>query len=149
MSGILQLALKSCKCCKKWFKHWFNFIQICESAGGLRHPVEEIAAEVKKSIKDIMIVADGITAIGVEKNWCNKFRCSNYRKPKALMLPQVLQWLVLSNAAVEKLMKMQKVLFNLATEIKNKNKYNSMDSSYNFKWIKEILKHIKRKCWIW
>ena len=43
------------------------FIQICESAGGLRHPVEQIAAEVKKINKNIMIIADGITAVGVEK----------------------------------------------------------------------------------
>jgi aspartate aminotransferase-like enzyme len=43
------------------------FIQICESAGGLRHPVEEIAAAVKKINPEISIIADGITAIGVEK----------------------------------------------------------------------------------
>ncbi len=44
------------------------FMQICESAGGLRHPVEEVAAQVKAINPDIMVVADGITAIGVEKN---------------------------------------------------------------------------------
>ncbi len=43
------------------------FIQICESAGGLRHPVEEIAKEVKKINPEIIVVADGITALGVEK----------------------------------------------------------------------------------
>ncbi len=43
------------------------FIQVCESAGGLRHPVEEIAQEVKKLNSSITIVADGITAVGVEK----------------------------------------------------------------------------------
>ncbi len=43
------------------------FVQICESAGGLRHPVEAIADAVKKINPNITIVADGITAIGVEK----------------------------------------------------------------------------------
>jgi len=42
------------------------FIQISESAGGLRHPVEEIAAEVKLIKPDIIIVADAITAMGVK-----------------------------------------------------------------------------------
>ena len=43
------------------------FVQLCESAGGLRHPVEDIAKAVKAINPDITIVADGITAIGVEK----------------------------------------------------------------------------------
>ncbi|HIC77717.1 MAG TPA: alanine--glyoxylate aminotransferase family protein, partial [Sulfurovum sp.] len=43
------------------------FIQVSESAGGLRHPVEEIASYVKSVNSNIMIVADGITAVGVEK----------------------------------------------------------------------------------
>jgi len=43
------------------------FIQVSESAGGLRHPVEEIAAYVKSVNANIMVIADGITAVGVEK----------------------------------------------------------------------------------
>ena len=42
-------------------------IQISESAGGLRHNVEEIAKAVKEIDPTIMIIADGITAVGVEK----------------------------------------------------------------------------------
>ncbi|KAG2737029.1 PLP-dependent transferase [Suillus brevipes Sb2] len=42
-------------------------VQISESAGGLRHPVEAISEAVKAVNPAIMIIADGITA-GVKKH---------------------------------------------------------------------------------
>ena len=42
-------------------------VQVCESAGGLRHPVEALAKAVKAIRPNIMVIADGITAVGVEK----------------------------------------------------------------------------------
>ena len=95
------------------------FIQICESAGGLRHPVEQIAAEVKKINKDIMIVADGITAIGVEKIDSTNLDAIVTGSQKALMLPPGLAMIGLSNEAVAKIQsKPRGYYFNLATEIK-------------------------------
>lgn len=79
------------------------FIQLCESAGGLRHPVEEIAQEVKKINKDIMIIADGITAIGVEKIDTTNLDAVITGSQKALMLPPGLAIIGLSNAAVSKI----------------------------------------------
>ena len=95
------------------------FIQICESAGGLRHPVEEIAKAVKEINKDIMIVADGITAIGVEKVDTTNLDAVITGSQKALMLPPGLSMIGLSNAAVEKINAQPKGYYlNLAAEIK-------------------------------
>lgn len=95
------------------------FIQICESAGGLRHPVEQIAAEVKKINKDIMIIADGITAIGVEKIDTTNLDAIITGSQKALMLPPGLAIIGFSNEAVAKIeLKPKGYYFNLATEIK-------------------------------
>jgi len=95
------------------------FIQICESAGGLRHPVEAIAKEVKKINKDIMIIADGITAIGVEKIDTTNLDAIIAGSQKALMLPPGLSMIGLSNEAVIKInSKPRGYYLNLATEIK-------------------------------
>merc|ERR1711941_238013 len=92
------------------------FIQICESAGGLRHPVEKIAEEVKKINSDIMIVADGITAIGVEKIDTTNLDAVIAGSQKALMLPPGLAMIGLSNKAVEKIESAPKgYYFHLAT----------------------------------
>jgi aspartate aminotransferase-like enzyme len=95
------------------------FIQICESAGGLRHPVEAIAAAVKKINKDIMIVADGITAVGVEKVDTTNIDVLITGSQKALMLPPGLAMIGFSNEAVKKIeLKSYGYYFNLSTEIK-------------------------------
>lgn len=99
------------------------FIQICESAGGLRHPVEQIAAEIKKINKDITIVADGITAIGVEKIDTTNLDAVVTGSQKALMLPPGLAMIGFSNAAVAKIeSKPRGYYFNLAIEIKTQRK---------------------------
>ncbi|MGK0256260.1 MAG: aspartate aminotransferase-like enzyme, partial [Arcobacteraceae bacterium] len=95
------------------------FIQICESAGGLRHPVEDIAKAVKAINKDITIVADGITAIGVEKIDTTNIDAIITGSQKALMLPPGLSMIGFSNDAVAKIeRKSTGYYFNLATEIK-------------------------------
>jgi len=43
------------------------FIQICESAGGLRHPVEQIAQEVKKLIKTLPSLLMELLPLGLKK----------------------------------------------------------------------------------
>jgi len=101
------------------------FIQVCESAGGLRHPVEQIAKEVKSINPDIMIVADGITAVGVEKIDTTNIDALITGSQKALMLPPGLAMIGLSNKAVEKInSKSYGYYFNLASEIK-KQKTNT------------------------
>jgi aspartate aminotransferase-like enzyme len=101
------------------------FIQICESAGGLRHPVEEIAKAVKQVNKNIIIVADGITAIGVEKIDTANIDAIITGSQKALMLPPGLAMIGFSNEAVAKIEKKSAgYYFNLATEIK-KQKTNT------------------------
>jgi aspartate aminotransferase-like enzyme len=94
-------------------------VQISESAGGLRHPVEAIAAAVKTHNPSIMIIADGITAVGVEPIDITNIDCLLAGSQKALMLPPGLAILGLSNAAIEKIGKGKGYYFNLATEIKS------------------------------
>lgn len=99
------------------------FIQVCESAGGLRHPVEEIAKEIKKINSDIMIVADGITALGVEKIDTTNIDALITGSQKAFMLPPGLAMIGLSDKAVTKIEeKPAGYYFNLAIELKNQRK---------------------------
>ena len=93
-------------------------IQISESAGGLRHPVEEIAAAVKEVNPNIMVIADGITAVGVERIDVSNIDCLIAGSQKALMLPPGLAILGLSKAAIEKTGAGKGYYFNLASEIK-------------------------------
>jgi len=101
------------------------FVQLCESAGGLRHPVEEIAKAVKKINPNISIIADGITAIGVEKIDTSDIDAIITGSQKALMLPPGLSMIGFSNEAVSKIEKKSSgYYFNLASEIK-KQKTNT------------------------
>jgi len=93
-------------------------IQISESAGGLRHPVEEIAKAVKEIRPDMMIIADGITAVGVERIDTTHIDALIAGSQKALMLPPGLAILGLSNAAVKKIGEGKGYYLNLASEIK-------------------------------
>ncbi|GAB6045639.1 alanine--glyoxylate aminotransferase family protein [Caminibacter profundus] len=94
------------------------FIQISESAGGLRHPVERVAKAVKQVRDDIIIVADGITALGVEDIDTSNIDVVVGGSQKAFMLPPGLAMLGLSVAAVERIGKGKGFYFNLANEIK-------------------------------
>jgi aspartate aminotransferase-like enzyme len=93
-------------------------IQLCESAGGLRHPVEQIAKAVKKINPNIMIIADGITAVGVEYIDTTDIDALITGSQKALMLPPGIAMIGFSNEAVKKIDTNAKgYYFNLATEI--------------------------------
>ena len=96
-------------------------IQISESAGGLRHPVEAIAEAVKAINPNIMIIADGITAVGVERIDVSHIDCLLAGSQKALMLPPGLAILGLSNAAVTKVGNGKGYYLNLASEIKKQS----------------------------
>ncbi len=93
-------------------------VQISESAGGLRHPVEEMAAAVKAINPNIMIIADGITAVGVEPIDVTNIDAILAGSQKALMLPPGLAIVGLSNAAIEKIGAGKGYYLNLASEIK-------------------------------
>jgi aspartate aminotransferase-like enzyme len=93
-------------------------LQISESAGGLRHPIEAIAAAVKAHNPRIMVIADGITAVGVEPVDVTHIDALVAGSQKALMLPPGLAILGLSKAAMEKIGEGKGYYFNLATEIK-------------------------------
>ena len=97
------------------------FIQISESAGGLRHPVEEIAAEVKLVNEDIIIVADGITALGVEDIDTANIDIIIGGSQKAFMLPPGLAMLGISEAGFKRIGKGKGFYFNLANEIKKQS----------------------------
>ncbi|MEA2090976.1 MAG: aminotransferase class V-fold PLP-dependent enzyme [Campylobacterota bacterium] len=99
-------------------------VQVSESAGGLRHPVEELAKAVKEINPEIMIIADGITAVGVEKIDITNIDCLIAGSQKALMLPPGLSILGLSNKAIEKIGSGKGYYLNLASEIK-KQKQNT------------------------
>jgi len=93
-------------------------IQISESAGGLRHPVEEIARAVKAERPDVMVIADGITAVGVERIDVTYIDALIAGSQKALMLPPGLAIVGLSEAAVVKIGEGKGYYLNLASEIK-------------------------------
>lgn len=94
-------------------------IQVCESAGGLRHPVEAIASVAKEINPEILVVADGITAVGVEKIDVSNIDALITGSQKALMLPPGMAMIGLSNKAIEKLKTNAKgYYFNLYTELK-------------------------------
>jgi len=100
-------------------------IQVCESAGGLRHPVEDIAKAVKEINKNISIIADGITAVGVEKIDTTNIDALITGSQKALMLPPGLAMIGLSEEACNKIESINKgYYFNLKAEIK-KQKENT------------------------
>lgn len=99
------------------------FVQVCESAGGLRHPVEELAKKVKELNSEIMIVADAITALGVEKVDTSNIDALITGSQKAFMLPPGLAMIGLSKKAVEKIENAPSgYYFNLASELKNQRK---------------------------
>jgi len=101
------------------------FIQVCESAGGLRHPVEQIAKAVKAINPSISIIADGITAVGVEKIDTTNIDALITGSQKALMLPPGLSMIGFSNDAVAKIEKKPAGYYlNLLSEIK-KQKQNT------------------------
>jgi aspartate aminotransferase-like enzyme len=97
-------------------------IQICESAGGLRHPVEEISKAVKEYDSDIAVIADGITAVGVEKLDTSNIDALITGSQKALMLPPGLAMIGLSEMAVERIGGGRGYYFNLASEISKQRK---------------------------
>jgi len=97
-------------------------IQISESAGGLRHPIEEIAKKVKEINSNIIVIADGITAMGVENIDISNIDALIGGSQKAFMLPPGLAILGLSNLAIEKIGNGKGFYFNLASEIKSQRK---------------------------
>lgn len=97
-------------------------IQVCESAGGLRHHVEEIAQALKEHNSAITVIADGITAVGVEKIDVTHIDCLISGSQKALMLPPGMALMGLSGAAIEKIGAGRGWYFNLAIELKNQRK---------------------------
>ena len=94
------------------------FIQVSESAGGLRHPVEAIAKRAKEINPNIMVIADGITAVGVERIDTTDIDALIAGSQKAFMLPPGLAMIGLSSSAVEKIGDGKDYYFNLASEIK-------------------------------
>ncbi len=93
-------------------------IQISESSGGVRHPVEEIAKRAKEINPDITIIADGITAIGVEPIDVSNIDVLIGGSQKAFMLPPGLSFLGLSNRAIKKMDNGKGFYFNIPSEIK-------------------------------
>ena len=98
-------------------------IQACESAGGLRHPYEEIAKAIKEHNPNIMVIVDGITAMGVEDLDVSCVDALIGGSQKAFMLPPGLSIIGLSKNAVEKIETRDVgFYFNLKTELKNQRK---------------------------
>lgn len=95
------------------------FMQVSESAGGLRHPVEALASLAKQINPNIMIVADGITAVGVEPIDTTHMDVLITGSQKAFMLPPGLAMMGLSHEAIAKIDKGVDYYFNLAVELKN------------------------------
>lgn len=97
--------------------------QICESSGGLAHYYEEISLEVKKYNPNIFIVADAITAMGVEKIDVSNIDLLIGGSQKAFMLPPGLAILGLSKSAINHIENNDiGFYFNLHSELKNQRK---------------------------
>ncbi len=98
-------------------------IQVCESAGGLRHNVESIAKMAKSLNPKIVIIADAITAMGVEEIDTSNIDVLIGGSQKAFMLPPGMAILGLSDYAVN-LAEERDIgfYFNLKTELKNQRK---------------------------
>ncbi|NPA03718.1 MAG: alanine--glyoxylate aminotransferase family protein [Epsilonproteobacteria bacterium] len=94
------------------------FIQICESSGGLRHPVEEISERIKALNPSVAVVADGITAVGVEEIDTSNLDALIAGSQKALMLPPGLSMVGLSSYGIERVGEGRGFYFNLAKELK-------------------------------
>ena len=98
-------------------------IQVCESAGGLRHPVEQIAKATKELNPNITIIADAITAMGVEHIDTTHIDALIGGSQKAFMLPPGMSIIGLSNKAINTIEERNIGLyFNLAIELKNQRK---------------------------
>ncbi|GAD18658.1 pyridoxal-phosphate-dependent aminotransferase family protein [Helicobacter fennelliae] len=98
-------------------------IQICESAGGLRHPVENIAKAIKSFNPNIIVIADAITAMGVEPIDTTHIDALIGGSQKAFMLPPGMSIIGLSQYAIDIIEERNVGLyFNLATELKNQRK---------------------------
>jgi aspartate aminotransferase-like enzyme len=97
-------------------------IQLSESAGGLRHPVEAIARAIKEVRPEVMVIADGITAVGVEPIDTRDIDCLIAGSQKALMLPPGLSILGLSEGAIAKIGQGRGYYLNLASEIDKQQK---------------------------
>ncbi|PAF46373.1 aminotransferase [Helicobacter sp. 12S02634-8] len=95
-------------------------MQICESSGGLRHPIEEIAAAIKGFNPQIVVIVDAITAMGVEDIDTTHIDALIGGSQKAFMLPPAMSIIALSPLAV-RLAEQRDVgfYFNLKTELKN------------------------------
>lgn len=95
-------------------------MQMCESAGGLRHDVEGITKAIKAHNSDIVIIIDAITAMGVEPIDVSHIDALIGGSQKAFMLPPGLSIIGLSQYAID-LANARDVgfYFNLKTELKN------------------------------
>ena len=122
------------------------FLQICESSGGLRHPVEEVAKRVKEIRDDIIVVADGITAVGVEPIDTTNIDALIAGSQKALMLPPGLAMIGLSQRAIEKIGSGKGFYFNLANELKKQKDATTAftPATTIIIGLREILKEIKK-----
>lgn len=97
--------------------------QICESAGGLAHPYKEIAEFVKRHNKDIFVIVDGITAMGVEHIDTTHIDALIGGSQKAFMLPPGLAFIGISKKAIDFIENNPKgYYFNLSKELKNQRK---------------------------
>ncbi len=99
-------------------------LQVCESTGGLRHPVEEISRKVKEVRKDILVVADGITAVGVEKVDTENIDVLIGGSQKAFMLPPGLSFVGLSEYALSRI-KARGFYFNILNELKKQKEFQT------------------------
>ena len=94
------------------------FIQVSESSGGLRHPVEEIAKEIKNINPEIIVVADGITALGVEDIDTTNIDIIVGGSQKAFMLEPGLSMVGISEMGLKRIGDGKGFYFNLANEVK-------------------------------
>lgn len=98
-------------------------MQMCESAGGLRHPAEAIAKAIKEYNPNIIVVVDAITAMGVEAIDTSHIDALIGGSQKAFMLPPGLSIIGLSPQAIQKIEERDVgFYFNLKTELKNQAK---------------------------
>lgn len=104
-------------------------LQVCESAGGMRLKAEEIAKSIKAYNKNIVVIADAITAMGVEPLDTTNIDVLIGGSQKAFMLPPGMSILGLSEYALTIIQDSKShkkyrngLYFNLAIELNNQRK---------------------------
>ncbi len=117
----LKKVLVGCRAPKAFF------VQANETSTGVRHPVNELVAELKKSFPDCLVVVDAISSLGAHPLNMNAdgFDCVISASQKGFGLNPGLAFVALSERGWNGLSERPRYYFDLAKEFKGQSKGRS------------------------